>query len=131
MGVVVQDGVVGRVIKVMPKTSVVLLVSDRNSVVPGVVQHGRDEGLIEGAGGKQLRMKYVSTLAEVQVGELVITSGLAGTFPKALRIGTVSAFERMPDAISQQLVLTPAVNLDRLEEVLVLPLMGEETERER
>lgn len=131
MGVAVRDGVVGRVIKVMPKTAVVLLISDRNSVVPGVVQHGRDEGLIEGAGGKQLRMKYVSTLADIKAGELVITSGLTGTFPKALRIGTVSAVEQMPDAISQQLILTPAVNLDRLDEVLVLPLLERETEGER
>jgi rod shape-determining protein MreC len=129
MGVAVQDGVVGRVIKVMPKTAVVLLVSDRNSVVPGVIQRGRDEGLIEGAGGNRLRMKYVSTLASVQVGDLVITSGLAGTFPKELRIGTVSAIERMPDAISERLVLTPAVNLDRLEEVLVLPPMDREAEK--
>jgi len=131
MGVAVQDGVVGRVVKVMPKTAVVLLVSDRNSVVPGLIQSGRDEGLIEGAGGKRLRMKYVSTLASVQVGDLVITSGLAGTFPKELRIGTVSAIERMPDAISQELMLTPAVDLDRLEEVLVLPLMDVETEAVR
>jgi rod shape-determining protein MreC len=130
MGVVVPDGVVGRVIKVMPKTAVVLLVSDRNSVVPGVTQQGREEGLIEGAGGGQLRMKYVSTLAEVPIGELVITSGLAGTFPKALRIGTVGAIERMPDAISQQLLLTPAINLNRLEEVLVLPLPERETDQE-
>jgi len=131
MGVAVRDGVVGRVVKVMPKTAVVLLIADRNSVVPGVIQRGRDEGLIEGAGGKQLRMKYVSTLAEVQIGDLVITSGLTGTFPKEMRIGTVSAIERMPDAISQQLVLTPAVDLDRLEEVLVLPAMDREMERGR
>jgi len=130
MGVVVPDGVVGRVIKVMPKTAVVLLVSDRNSVVPGITQQGREEGLIEGAGGGQLRMKYVSTLAEVPIGELVMTSGLAGTFPKALPIGTVSAIERMPDAISQQLLLTPAINLNRLEEVLVLPLQDRETDQE-
>jgi len=131
MGVAVRDGVIGRVIKVMPKTAVVLLLSDRNSVVPGMIQRARDEGLIEGAGGGQLRMKYVSTLAEVQIGDVIITSGLAGTFPKAMRIGTVSAIERMPDAISQQLTLTPAVNLDRLEEVLVLPLMEHDPEGER
>jgi rod shape-determining protein MreC len=131
MGVAVQGGVVGRVIKVMPKTAVVLLISDRNNVVPGVIQRGRDEGLIEGAGGKQLRMKYVSTLALVQVGDLVITSGLAGSFPKDMRIGTVVAIERMPDAISEQLVLTPAANLDRLEEVLVLFPLNQEAERSR
>jgi len=67
----------------------------------------------------------------VQIGELVITSGLAGTFPKALRVGTVSAVERMPDAISQQLLLTPAINLNRLEEVLVLPLLEQEAEGKR
>jgi len=131
MGVAVQGGVVGRVIKVMPKTAVVLLISDRNNVVPGVIQRGRDEGLIEGAGGKQLRMKYVSTLALVQVGDLVITSGLAGSFPKDMRIGTVVAIERMPDAISEQLVLTPAANLDRLEEVLVLLPLNQDVERSR
>ena len=122
MGVVVPDGVVGRVIKVMPKSAVVLLVSDRNSAVPGLTQRSRDEGLIEGVGGGRLRMKYLSSLADVQAGELVVTSGLTATFPKGMRIGTVTVVERLPDTVSQQLLLEPAVNLSRLEEVLVLPL---------
>jgi rod shape-determining protein MreC len=126
MGVVVPDGVIGRVVKVMPKSAVVLLISDRNSVLPGLAQRSRDEGLIEGIGGGQLRMKYLSNLADVQVGDLVVTSGLVGIFPKGLRIGTVTAVERTPDAISQQAVLAPAVDLSKLEEVIVLPLMKPE-----
>lgn len=122
MGVVVPDGVVGRVIKVLPKTAVVLLLSDRNSVVPGLAQRSRDEGLIEGLSDGLLRMKYLSNLADVEVGDLVITSGLTATFPKGLRIGTVTAVERSPDAISQQVWLAPAINLARLEEVLIMPL---------
>jgi rod shape-determining protein MreC len=62
----------------------------------------------------------------VQVGDLVVTSGLVGIFPKGLRIGTVTAVERTPDAISQQAVLAPAVDLSKLEEVIVLPLMKPE-----
>jgi rod shape-determining protein MreC len=110
----------------MPKSAVVLLISDRNSVLPGLAQRSRDEGLIEGIGGGQLRMKYLSNLADVQVGDLVVTSGLVGIFPKGLRIGTVTAVERTPDAISQQAVLAPAVDLSKLEEVIVLPLMKPE-----
>ncbi|MEW6324923.1 MAG: rod shape-determining protein MreC [Nitrospirota bacterium] len=124
MGVVAPDGVVGRVIRVMPKTAVVLLVSDRNSVVPGLVQRSRDEGLIEGLGDGRLKMKYLSNLADVEAGDLVITSGLTPEFPKGLRIGTVTAVERSPDAISQQVWLAPAINLARLEDVLILPLSG-------
>jgi rod shape-determining protein MreC len=122
MGVVVPDGVVGRVIKVMPRTAVVLLVSDRNSVVPGLTQRSRDEGLIEGVGAGRLRMKYLSTLADVQAGDSVVTSGLTAEFPKGLRIGTVTAVEQSPDAISQSAFLEPAVDLSRLEEVVLLPL---------
>ncbi len=120
MGVAVPDGVVGRVIKVMPTTAVVLLLSDRNSAVPGLLQRSRDEGLIEGLGDGRLRMKYLSTLADVQAGDQVVTSGLTGIFPKGMRIGTVTDVERPADAVVQQVRLAPAVNFSRLEEVLLL-----------
>ena len=106
----------------MPKTSLVLLLSDRNSVIAGLTQRSRDQGLIEGLGGGQLRMKYLSHIADIRVDDDVLTSGLADIFPKGLRIGVVTQVERPAGMVSQHVVVAPAVNLSKLEEVLVLPL---------
>ena len=124
MGVAVADGVVGSILKVMNASAVVLLISDRNSVIPGLVQRSRDQGLIEGDNRGALRMKYLSNLADVQIGDLVVSSGLTPSFPKGLRIGTVT--ERQPGTVSQQAMLSPAADLSKLEEVYVLPLMKPE-----
>ena len=120
MSVIVPDGVVGRVVNVMPRTATVLLLSDRNSVIAGLTQHSRDEGLIEGIGDGQLRMKYLSNVADVQIDDVVLTSGLAGIFPKGLPIGAVSQVERPAGSVMQHVILQPAIDLSKVEEVLVL-----------
>jgi len=120
MGVVTPVGVVGRVIKTSATASQVLLVTDRNSAVAGMIQRTRDEGLVEGTENGMARIKYLSLLADLQEGDLVLTSGLTGTFPKGLQIGTLGRATKRESDLFQQAALVPSVDFSKLEEVLVI-----------
>src|SRR5579885_2296016 len=78
MGVMTPAGVVGRVVKTGPSSSVVLLVTDRNNAITGIIQRSRDEGIVEGTLQGHARIKYLPLLASVRVGDVVVTSGLTG-----------------------------------------------------
>ncbi|HEY3248070.1 MAG TPA: rod shape-determining protein MreC [bacterium] len=114
------DGVVGRVIEVTPTASRVLLISDSRSAVGVIVQRSRDAGVVEGKGGATLQLNYLSREATVRVGDIVVTSGLGGVFPRGLVIGRVARMIREEGALLQEAVIEPASPLDRLEELLVI-----------
>lgn len=120
MGVITRGGAVGRVVKTTPATSVVLLITDPNNAVTGLVQRTRDEGIVEGTPARRARMKYLPLLSAVREGDLVVTSGLGGVFPKGLPIGTVTRIEKAEGELFQSAELVPSVDVSRLEEVLVV-----------
>lgn len=117
--VVVAEGVVGRVIKVAPASSRVLLVIDASSSVAGLVQRFRTRGVARG-NGRGLNFEYALREASVEVGDLIITSGMGGLFPKGLALGQVTNVQRKDASLFQQIALRPNIDFSRLEEVLVL-----------
>ncbi len=120
MGVITPTGVVGRIIRTTPTASQVLLLTDHSSSIAALVQRTRDEGLVEGLESGHARMKYLSMLSEVGVGDTVLTSGLAGIFPKGLLIGQVTEVHKKEDGLFQVAQIKPAVDFTMLEEVLVI-----------
>lgn len=120
MGVVTPAGVVGRVTKTTPVTSMVLLITDPNSAVAGIIQRARDEGIVEGTVPGRARMKYIPLLSTVQVGDTVVTSGLTGVFPRGLAIGRITRIEKAEEELFQNAEIVPAVDFLKLEEVLVV-----------
>jgi rod shape-determining protein MreC len=94
MGVVTAAGVVGRVVKTTHATSVVLLVSDPNNAIAGLIQRTRDEGIVEGTTEGLARLKYIPLLSNVRSGDRVVTSGLVGGFPRGLAIGTITKIDK-------------------------------------
>jgi len=118
--VVTADGIVGRVTAVTPTTAQVLLVTDPRSAVGVILQRSREAAVVEGQGRGELRLKYVARSREVTPGELLVTSGLAGVFPRGLPVGTVVSVIRDPGAIYQEAIVRPTAGLDHLEEVLIL-----------
>jgi len=117
--VVVAEGVVGRVIKVAPGSARVLLVIDASSSVAGLVQRFRTRGVARG-NGRGLTFEYALRDETVQVGDLIITSGMGGLFPKGLVLGYVTNVQRTDASLFQQIELRPDLDFSRLEEVLVL-----------
>jgi rod shape-determining protein MreC len=117
MGVVTSAGVVGRVVKTTMATAVVLLVSDPNNAIAGLIQRTRDEGIVEGTTvwlGKYIRC------SQERAGDRVVTSGLVGGFPRGLAIGTITTIGKEEGALFQSAELRPEVDVNRVEEVLVI-----------
>jgi rod shape-determining protein MreC len=123
--VLAPDGVVGRVIKVFPRTALVLLVTDRSSGIDAIVQRTRDQGVVQGRGGSECELKYLDRSAELEVGDYVVTSGMGGKFPKGVWIGRISGVNRGGD-LFQSVDVRPSAGLDRLEEVWVVTGAPEE-----
>ncbi len=120
MPVVAPDGIVGQVINVSYHYSKVLLIIDQNSAVDALVQRTRSRGIVEGGGRGACRFEYVLRKADVREGDVVISSGLGGVFPKGLRVGYVSDIVKSHAGIFQGVVLQPYVDFAKLEEVFVV-----------
>jgi rod shape-determining protein MreC len=121
MAVIAPAGVVGRIIMPSARAAKVQLLIDRNAAAGALIERtrvGAAEGVVEGTGG-QLRMNYVSSAADVQVGDVVVTSGIDGIYPKGLRIGQIESVLRGAGQYSQ-IIVRPAVDFGSLEAVLVV-----------
>jgi rod shape-determining protein MreC len=111
---------VGRIAQVGPRTSKVQLLTDLDSAVAAVLQTSRATGLVVGQPEDTLRMEYIPQETSVITGDFVLTSGLGGVLPKGLLIGQVIEVQQMDYELHQAAVVRPAVDLARLEVVLVI-----------
>jgi rod shape-determining protein MreC len=123
MGAAVPSGVVGTVVKVFPSASVVLLITDRQSAVPAIVQRTREQGIVEGTLAGRLRLKYLPPSSDIREGDVILTSGLTASFPKGLMVGTVTRVDRAESALYPEVEVLPSADLAALEEVLVFDLV--------
>ena len=128
MGVITPAGVVGRIVKTNSTSSVVLLVTDPNNAIAGLVQRTRDEGIVEGTSHGRARLKYIPLLSRVQPGDRVVTSGLTGAFPRGLAIGGLTQVEKSEGDLFQSAEIDPEVDLSKLDEVLVITAPYEDAE---
>ena len=124
MPVVTDRGVVGLVTATAPNASRTLLVLDAQSAVDGIVQRSRARGIVRGQGTDRLAFEYFVRGDDVQVGDVVITSGFGGVYPKGLRLGEVIEVHAEPARLLHQAVLRPAVDFGRLEQVFVMLWRG-------
>lgn len=118
--VLAPDGLVGRVVEVTPTSARVQLLTDPVSAVGGLIQRTRVTGIVSGNLGAGARVRYLPLMADVNVGDEVVTSGMGGVFPKGILIGRITSVERKSGALFQEATLQSAVDLSRLEEVLIL-----------
>ncbi|SEA55250.1 rod shape-determining protein MreC [Desulfuromusa kysingii] len=117
--VVASSGVVGRVIKTAPDSSRVLLVSDASSAIAALIQRTRTRGVARGQ-GEDLSIEYALRDTDIQVGDLLVTSGMGGVFPKGLPLGLIESVTKDQFGLFQQVTATPTVDFSHLEEVMVI-----------
>ena len=122
MGVIVPAGVVGRVMKTTLDTSYVLLLTDPRSAIAALIQQTRDEGIVVGSEKQKAKIKYIPILSDLKQEDLVLTSGLVGSFPKGLPIGRIHQVEKQEMALFQEAELIPEVDFHKLEEVMVIAM---------
>ena len=120
MSVVVPKGIAGQITEVSSHYSKVLLIIDPNSAVDALVQSGRARGIIKGDAAGQCLFKYVLRKHNIKIGDVVVSSGLDGVFPKGLAVGRVSNVYKPKAGIFQEVTVTPFVDFEKLEEVLVV-----------
>jgi len=119
MAVISPAGVVGRLILPSRRASKVQLLIDRNAAAGALIERTRVQGVVMGVGDGMLRMQYVPGTADVKTGDLVVTSGIDGIYPKGFVIGTVDHADRGVGAYSE-ITVRPAADFARLEEVLIV-----------
>lgn len=120
MPVLAADGLVGRISEVTDNAATVLLITDPSSSISALVQRSRATGVVQGAQGHRLILRYVTQDSSIERGDIVITSGLGGNLPKRLVIGQVVEVLQSEAAMFQEAVLVPAVSTSDLERVLIL-----------
>lgn len=120
MPVLTAEGLVGRVKEVSVNSAKVLLITDPSSSVAALIQRTRATGVVQGQLGEYMVMRYLLPDSPVLPGDVVLTSGLGGNFPKRLVIGTVVRVEHRDVEMFQEALVEPAVNLRDLEMVMVL-----------
>lgn len=121
-----SGGVIGQIIEVSAATSTVRLINDENSGVSAMVQSTRAQGILQGQPDGTLMLSYVPADADVKVGDVVITSGLGGRFPKGLPLGTVSSVSRAANATYYTIVVRAISTAESNEEVLVITSLTDE-----
>lgn len=125
MVVITDRGLVGMISTVSPHSSQVLLITDPRMAVSAMIQRTRDSatvGIVESFANDPayLKISYLPPEAKIQPGDVVISSGLGGIFPKGILIGTIKeVIDDKPDMVLSALI-EPRVNFNRLEEVLII-----------
>ena len=120
MTVVTERGLVGQISEVGETSSKVLLITDQLSAVNSVLQTSRATGMVKGKSGGQIFLDEVPQGATIELGDIVLTSGLGGTFPRGLVIGQVTDVSEQDVEMFQTAALHATVDFNKLEVVLVI-----------
>ena len=126
MPVTASNGIIGQIVECGPSTSTVRLVTDENSSVSAMVQSSRAQGMLVGTVTGQVQLTLIGTDQEVAVGDVIVTSGLGGVFPKGLPLGEVTSVESSPGAVYLEILVEPYAHAETSEEVLVITSLTEE-----
>jgi rod shape-determining protein MreC len=119
--VIGPDGLIGRIVDVRGGSSVVQVLTDPASTVGAHVVRTRTPGIIEGEPRGTIRFKYMARDgAGMQVGDMVVTSGLGGLFPRGIPIGRIRSIDDRGSALFHYAQIAPAVDFARIDEVLLL-----------
>ena len=117
--VTARDGLVGRVILSQGEYAKVQLLTDRASGVGAMIERTRRQGIARGAGPDGLSLEYIPLQADVEVGDLVVTAGTDGLYPRGIPVARVVAVEPGPE-LFHRIRLAPAVDFGLLDQVFVL-----------
>ena len=119
--VISPNGLIGRVVEVRPGASIVQVLTDPTSTVGDHVLRTRTPGIVEGDPRGTLRFKFMSRDgASIQSGDVLVTAGQGGLFPRGIPIGTVRSIDNRGAALFHYAELTPAVDFARVDEVLLV-----------
>ena len=128
--VINEDGVLGQVTRAYPLTSEVTLLTDRDAAIPVLNSRTRQRGAAFGeplsvATGGGMELRFMASNADVQVGDLLTTSGVDGVYPPGLPVARVAQVDRRADSSFAKVMLAPVAVSDSIRLALVLEPTGE------
>jgi rod shape-determining protein MreC len=119
--VITPDGLIGRVVDVRPGVSIVQVLTDPASTVGAHAVRTRTQGIVEGEPRGTIRFKFMARDgSQIEVGDLIVTSGQGGVFPRGIPIGRVRAIDDRGSALFHYAAIDPLVDFGRVDEVLLL-----------
>ena len=118
--VVDEIGVIGQVVRVFPLTSEVSLLTDKDQAIPIQVQRNGLRAVLEGAGAGVMELRFLATNAEVEVGDVLITSGLDGVYLAGLPVAKVIEIDRSNSYSFSRIRCAPLAGVERRGLVLVM-----------
>lgn len=125
-----STGVIGQVVRTAEHTATVRLLTDQNSGAAAMVQSSRAQGIVRGSLEGLLYLEDLDASAEVQVGDVIVTSGLGGSYTRGLIIGTVVKVDAQQGEATRRVVVSPNDEATSLEEVLVVFNVGSATDKQ-
>jgi rod shape-determining protein MreC len=113
-------GVIGQVTRVFPMSSEVTLLTDRDNAVPVQVLRTGMRAIIFGEGQDQLKLPYLATNADINKGDVLVTSGVDGVYPAGLPVAVVTRVDRNPAFPFAQVSCQPSAGVDRTRQLFIL-----------
>jgi rod shape-determining protein MreC len=126
MPVTDSSGVIGQISECGLTTATVRLITDENSGVSAMVQSSRAQGQLVGSADGTLKLTLIKTDQQVNVGDLIVTSGLGGVYPKGLPLGKVTNVEKSTGAMYYDVTVSAFTSTESFEEVLVITSLSED-----
>ena len=125
--VIAGYGAAGRAVLVSPHQAQVQLITNADASIGAMLATSRSPGVLRGTGGNLLRLDYINNTEEVSAGEIVVSSGLDGVFPKGIPVGKVVS-SRKGKTVFREIEVEPFADLLRTEEVLLVVQSGGKVE---
>ena len=123
LGQVVMDdvGIVGQITRVYPWLAEVTLITEKDHAVPVEVQRNGVRAIVFGAGNtSQLSLRYMPVSVDIQVDDILVTSGIDGTYPPGIPVAKVMSVERDPAYPFANVTCMPLAGVDKHRHLLVL-----------
>jgi rod shape-determining protein MreC len=120
MAVMTNEGILGRVLRTTANTADVVTMLDLLSAVDAIDERSRAHGVVEGLSDDLAEMRYTVRTDDIQPGDILVSSGLGGIFPKNIPVGIVSKVDRKQFGITQKVEVRPSVDFSKVEEVMVV-----------
>ncbi len=121
MPVINKDGVVGKIIQVMPNISLVQLIRAPSERISVMIKKNQEVGILETGNRRNFLIKYRKH-ADIQAGDTVVTSGFGGIYPRGLNAGIVTKIKDKNDPLFKYITIKPFVDFEHIEEVFVMKL---------
>lgn len=123
MPAVTNQGLVGRVTATSRSYAIIQLLLHKDLRVSARIQRSRVTGIVRWMEGRTLRMASVPKTMDVRPGDVLVTSDYSSIFPSGIRVGIIASTREVPGELFQEILVTPAVDFDRLEEVFVATVL--------